>query len=73
MSARPSNMRTPLGWVRGSAKSGTEDFIGQRLTARTSTLPLELEKPGWWAPQRPPTRARPSRRGPNSSTSQHRS
>src|SRR5258708_15965421 len=35
MSARPSNMRTPLGRVRGygSAKSCTDDFIRQRLTA----------------------------------------
>ena len=41
MSAGPSNMRTPLGRVRGhgSAKSGTEDFIAQRLTA-IANVPL---------------------------------
>ena len=41
MSARPSNMRTPLGRVRGygSAKSGTDDFIRQRLTA-IANIPL---------------------------------
>jgi len=44
MSARPStNMRTPLGRVRGygSAKSGTDDFIRQRLTA-ISNIPLTI-------------------------------
>jgi succinate dehydrogenase / fumarate reductase membrane anchor subunit len=43
MSARPSNMRTPLGRVRGfgSAKSGTEDFIRQRLTA-IANIPLTI-------------------------------
>ena len=41
--APPSNMRTPLGRVRGhgSAKSGTEDFIGQRLTA-IANIPLTI-------------------------------
>ena len=43
MSARSSNMRTPLGRVRGygSAKSGTEDFIRQRLTA-IANVPLTI-------------------------------
>jgi succinate dehydrogenase / fumarate reductase membrane anchor subunit len=43
MSSRPSNMRTPLGRVRGhgSAKSGTEDFIAQRLTA-IANIPLTI-------------------------------
>jgi hypothetical protein len=43
MSARPSNMRTPLGRVRGhgSAKSGTGDFIAQRLTA-IANIPLTI-------------------------------
>jgi succinate dehydrogenase / fumarate reductase membrane anchor subunit len=43
MSARPSNMRTPLGRVRGygSAKSGTEDFVRQRLTA-IANIPLTI-------------------------------
>jgi len=43
MSQRPSNMRTPLGRVRGhgSAKSGTEDFVRQRLTA-IANIPLTL-------------------------------
>ena len=43
MSWRPSNMRTPLGRVRGygSAKSGTEDFIRQRLTA-IANIPLTI-------------------------------
>ena len=43
MSARPSNMRTPLGRVRGygSAKSGTGDFIRQRLTA-IANIPLAI-------------------------------
>jgi succinate dehydrogenase / fumarate reductase, membrane anchor subunit len=44
MSARPStNMRTPLSRVRGygSAKSGTEDFIHQRLTA-IANIPLTI-------------------------------
>jgi succinate dehydrogenase / fumarate reductase, membrane anchor subunit len=43
MSARSSNMRTPLGRVRGygSAKSGTEDFIRQRLTA-IANIPLTI-------------------------------
>jgi len=43
MSTRPSNMRTPLGRVRGfgSAKSGTEDFIRQRLTA-IANIPLTI-------------------------------
>jgi len=39
----PANMRTPLGRVRGhgSAKSGTQDFIGQRLTA-IANIPLTI-------------------------------
>jgi succinate dehydrogenase / fumarate reductase membrane anchor subunit len=43
MSARPSNMRTPLGRVRGygSARSGTDDFIRQRLTA-IANIPLTI-------------------------------
>ena len=43
MSAHPSNMRTPLGRVRGygSAKSGTDDFIRQRLTA-IANIPLTI-------------------------------
>jgi succinate dehydrogenase / fumarate reductase, membrane anchor subunit len=43
VSARPSNMRTPLGRVRGygSAKSGTDDFIRQRLTA-IANIPLTI-------------------------------
>ncbi len=43
MSGRPSNMRTPLGRVRGfgSAKSGTDDFIRQRLTA-IANIPLTI-------------------------------
>ena len=43
MTARLPNMRTPLGRVRGygSAKSGTEDFIRQRLTA-ISNVPLTI-------------------------------
>ena len=43
MSPHPSNMRTPLGRVRGygSAKSGTEDFIRQRLTA-IANIPLTI-------------------------------
>jgi len=43
MSARPANMRTPLGRVRGygSAKSGTDDFIRQRLTA-IANIPLTI-------------------------------
>jgi succinate dehydrogenase / fumarate reductase membrane anchor subunit len=43
MSARPSNMRTPLRRVRGygSAKSGTDDFIRQRLTA-IANIPLTI-------------------------------
>ena len=43
MSTRPSNMRTPLGRVRGygSAKSGTDDFIRQRLTA-IANIPLTI-------------------------------
>jgi succinate dehydrogenase / fumarate reductase, membrane anchor subunit len=43
MSARPSSMRTPLGRVRGygSAKSGTDDFIRQRLTA-IANIPLTI-------------------------------
>jgi succinate dehydrogenase / fumarate reductase, membrane anchor subunit len=43
MSARPSNMRTPLSRVRGygSAKSGTDDFIRQRLTA-IANIPLTI-------------------------------
>ena len=40
MSARPSNMRTPLGRVRslGAAHSGTGDFWRQRLTGVAMTL-----------------------------------
>jgi succinate dehydrogenase / fumarate reductase membrane anchor subunit len=43
MSARQSNMRTPLARVRGygSAKSGTDDFIHQRLTA-IANIPLTI-------------------------------
>jgi succinate dehydrogenase / fumarate reductase, membrane anchor subunit len=43
MTARSPNMRTPLGRVRGygSAKSGTKDFILQRLTA-ISNIPLTI-------------------------------
>jgi succinate dehydrogenase / fumarate reductase membrane anchor subunit len=43
MSAPPSGMRTPLGRVRGygSAKSGTEHFIQQRLTA-IANVPLTI-------------------------------
>jgi succinate dehydrogenase / fumarate reductase, membrane anchor subunit len=43
VSARPSNLRTPLGQVRGhgSAKSGTEDFIRQRFTA-IANIPLTI-------------------------------
>lgn len=43
MSPRSSNMRTPLGRVRGygSAKSGTDDFIRQRLTA-IANIPLTI-------------------------------
>jgi len=43
MSPHPSNMRTPLGRARGygSAKSGTEDFIRQRLTA-VANIPLTI-------------------------------
>jgi succinate dehydrogenase / fumarate reductase, membrane anchor subunit len=44
MSTRPpTNMRTPLGRVRGhgSAKSGTGDFIRQRLTA-IANIPLTI-------------------------------
>ena len=43
MNTRPSNMRTPLGRVRGfgSAKSGTDDFIRQRLTA-IANIPLTI-------------------------------
>jgi succinate dehydrogenase / fumarate reductase membrane anchor subunit len=43
MSTHPSNMRTPLGRVRGygSAKSGTDDFIRQRLTA-IANIPLTI-------------------------------
>jgi len=43
MNARPSSMRTPLGRVRGygSAKSGTEHFIQQRLTA-IANIPLTI-------------------------------
>ncbi|MBO0752613.1 MAG: succinate dehydrogenase, hydrophobic membrane anchor protein [Bradyrhizobiaceae bacterium] len=39
----PSDMRTPLGRVRGygAAKSGTEDFIRQRLTA-IANIPLTI-------------------------------
>jgi len=43
MNARPSTMRTALGKVRGygSAKSGTEHFIRQRLTA-IANIPLTV-------------------------------
>jgi succinate dehydrogenase / fumarate reductase membrane anchor subunit len=43
MRSPPGNMRTPLGRVRGlgSAKSGTEDFWLQRITAIAS-VPLTL-------------------------------
>jgi len=43
MNARQSNMRTPLGRVRGygSARSGTEHFIQQRLTA-IANIPLTI-------------------------------
>jgi succinate dehydrogenase / fumarate reductase, membrane anchor subunit len=43
MSARSTNMRTPLGRVRGygSARSGTDDFIRQRLTA-IANIPLTI-------------------------------
>ena len=43
MSPRPSSMRTPLGRVLGygSAKSGTEHFIQQRLTA-IANVPLTI-------------------------------
>ena len=43
MNARPSSMRTPLGRVRGygSARSGTEHFIHQRLTA-IANIPLTI-------------------------------
>jgi succinate dehydrogenase / fumarate reductase, membrane anchor subunit len=43
MSTRPSDMRTPLGRVRGygAARSGTEDFIHQRLTA-IANIPLTI-------------------------------
>ena len=43
MNARPSSMRTPLGRVRGygSARSGTEHFIQQRLTA-IANIPLTI-------------------------------
>jgi succinate dehydrogenase membrane anchor subunit len=43
VSAHPSNLRTPLGQVRGhgSAKSGTEDFIRQRFTA-IANIPLTI-------------------------------
>lgn len=43
MNARPSSMRTPLGRVRGygSARSGTEHFIQQRLTA-IANVPLTV-------------------------------
>ena len=43
MNAPPSSMRTPLGRVRGygSAKSGTEHFIQQRLTA-IANIPLTI-------------------------------
>jgi succinate dehydrogenase / fumarate reductase, membrane anchor subunit len=43
MNARPSSMRTPLGRVlgHGSAKSGTEHFIRQRLTA-IANVPLTI-------------------------------
>ena len=43
MNVRPSSMRTPLGRVRGhgSARSGTEHFIQQRLTA-IANVPLTV-------------------------------
>jgi succinate dehydrogenase / fumarate reductase, membrane anchor subunit len=43
MKAGPSSMRTPLGRVRGygSARSGTEHFIQQRLTA-IANVPLTI-------------------------------
>ena len=43
MSPRPSSMRTPLGRVLGygSARSGTEHFIRQRLTA-IANVPLTI-------------------------------
>jgi succinate dehydrogenase / fumarate reductase, membrane anchor subunit len=43
MSTSRSDMRTPLGRVRGfgAAKSGTEDFIHQRLTA-IANIPLTI-------------------------------
>src|SRR5260370_31270863 len=43
MSAHPSNMRTPVGRVRGNglAKSGTDDFTRQRLTA-IGTIPVTI-------------------------------
>ncbi len=43
MTLRPSSMRTPLGRVLGygSAKSGTEHFIRQRLTA-IANIPLTI-------------------------------
>jgi succinate dehydrogenase / fumarate reductase, membrane anchor subunit len=43
MTLRPSSMRTPLGRVLGygSAKSGTEHFIRQRLTA-IANVPLTI-------------------------------
>ena len=43
MNARLSSMRTPLGRVRGygSARSGTEHFIQQRLTA-IANIPLTI-------------------------------
>jgi len=43
MNARPSSMRTPLARVRGygSARSGTEHFIHQRLTA-IANVPLTI-------------------------------
>jgi succinate dehydrogenase / fumarate reductase membrane anchor subunit len=43
MNAGPSGMRTPLGRVRGfgSARSGTEHFVRQRLTA-IANIPLTV-------------------------------
>src|SRR5215510_10459571 len=43
MNARPFSMRTPLGRVRGfgAARSGTEHFIQQRLTA-IANVPLTI-------------------------------
>jgi succinate dehydrogenase / fumarate reductase membrane anchor subunit len=43
MNSRPSSMRTPLGRVLGygSARSGTEHFIRQRLTA-IANVPLTI-------------------------------